>query len=97
MMPHVETATPLQLVFCDVPAFVKSFKSRVFWTIATSRSIKCGAEYLDENRTKLQDNWFPLSYLPTGKRLRVGLWRESSSSPISFFNLAVPPNEGGRG
>jgi hypothetical protein len=29
--------------------------------------------------------------------MRVEVWRESSSSPISFFNLALPPNEGERG
>src|SRR6266550_5463459 len=86
---------PLPLVSSDVPAFVETFKSRVFWTIATSRSIKRGAEYLDGNRTNLQDNCFPLSYLPTGGNC-VGVWRVPTSSPISFFDLPVPPNESGR-
>jgi len=41
---------PLPLVSSDVPAFVETFKSRVFWTIATSPSIKRGAEYLEIGR-----------------------------------------------
>jgi hypothetical protein len=88
---------PRHTISWDVPAFIETFKSRVFWTIATSRSIKRSAEYLDGNRTNLQDNWFPLSYVPTGRRMRVEVGLESSQPPISIFNLAVPPNEGGSG
>jgi hypothetical protein len=78
--PCRDGAPTVQLIFWDVPAFIETFKSRVFWTIATSRSIKRGAEYLDGNRTNLQDNWLPLSYVPTGRRMRVEVGLESSQA-----------------